>query len=398
MMPTMVPSGAMLRRAALLVFATITCVRVTANTLTFERCFLDVTLDGASERLDFAEFAELELEAARFIARHPVVDDSQRALIVDHGTALLRGACSGVSAHRYTEPAYFQAKRLLVDSPECPARIAGLDLREFLWPAINDCYDSAIPTLTTLRIVDHADYARSLVAWRRVALLLAPYQLDGPYPMHEYAHALRPLLALTRARVYVEIGTYCGHSLALALSYLDAIGADGGDGSNDPLAVSIDPLLPYLPCEASLWVAKNCFVAESSREGGGGAHVESIVGLSQAPEVVARARELTAARGIDVLFIDGDHSAEGVVADFENYAPLVRPGGVIIFDDYEETGLTGVSAAIAHIRAVHGPQWHWIGQLPNAANASQFNEYEWDGKGSMSIEFVIQKREPSLET
>ena len=40
----------------------------------------------------------------------------------------------------------------------------------------------------------------------------------------------------------------------------------------------------------------------------------------------------------------------------------------------------------------------WIGQLPNAANASQFNEYEWDGKGSMSIEFVIQKREPSLET
>ena len=90
----MVPSGATLRRAALLVFVTITCVRVTANTLTFERCFLDVTLDGASsERLDFAEFAELELEAARFIARHPVVDDSQRALIVDHGTALLRGAC-----------------------------------------------------------------------------------------------------------------------------------------------------------------------------------------------------------------------------------------------------------------------------------------------------------------
>ena len=32
--------------------------------------------------------------------------------------------------------------------------------------------------------------------------------------------------------------------------------------------------------------------------------------------------------------IDGDHTYEGVKADFERYAPLVRRGGVIIFDDY----------------------------------------------------------------
>ncbi len=37
--------------------------------------------------------------------------------------------------------------------------------------------------------------------------------------------------------------------------------------------------------------------------------------------------------GIDFLFIDGDHSYEGVKADYDNYFSLVRPGGVIVFHD-----------------------------------------------------------------
>ncbi len=36
---------------------------------------------------------------------------------------------------------------------------------------------------------------------------------------------------------------------------------------------------------------------------------------------------------LDFLFIDGDHSYAGVKADFENYSPLVRPGGLIAFHD-----------------------------------------------------------------
>jgi cephalosporin hydroxylase len=36
---------------------------------------------------------------------------------------------------------------------------------------------------------------------------------------------------------------------------------------------------------------------------------------------------------VDLLFIDGDHGYEGVRADFENYAPLVKPGGLIAFHD-----------------------------------------------------------------
>uniref|UniRef100_A0A6C0LYG2 Methyltransferase n=1 Tax=viral metagenome TaxID=1070528 RepID=A0A6C0LYG2_9ZZZZ len=38
--------------------------------------------------------------------------------------------------------------------------------------------------------------------------------------------------------------------------------------------------------------------------------------------------------GIDLLFIDGDHSYNGIINDFNNYFPLVNKGGYIVFDDY----------------------------------------------------------------
>lgn len=36
---------------------------------------------------------------------------------------------------------------------------------------------------------------------------------------------------------------------------------------------------------------------------------------------------------LDFLFIDGDHTYDGVRRDFEMYAPLVRPGGLVAFHD-----------------------------------------------------------------
>ena len=38
--------------------------------------------------------------------------------------------------------------------------------------------------------------------------------------------------------------------------------------------------------------------------------------------------------GIDLLFIDGDHSYKGITEDFKRYFSLVNKGGYIIFDDY----------------------------------------------------------------
>lgn len=37
---------------------------------------------------------------------------------------------------------------------------------------------------------------------------------------------------------------------------------------------------------------------------------------------------------LDILFIDGDHSYNGIKNDFTNYSPLVKKGGFIVMDDY----------------------------------------------------------------
>lgn len=42
-------------------------------------------------------------------------------------------------------------------------------------------------------------------------------------------------------------------------------------------------------------------------------------------------------RPIDVLHIDGDHSYVGAAMDYTMYAPLVRPGGVILLHDVANT-------------------------------------------------------------
>lgn len=46
-----------------------------------------------------------------------------------------------------------------------------------------------------------------------------------------------------------------------------------------------------------------------------------------------RLKDTLTGRPIDLLFIDGDHTAEGVRADYDMYSPLVREHGLIAFHD-----------------------------------------------------------------
>lgn len=57
---------------------------------------------------------------------------------------------------------------------------------------------------------------------------------------------------------------------------------------------------------------------------------------SHAPETLSAVRRILGNRQLDLLFIDGDHSYEGVRDDFELYHPLVRSGGLIAFHDVAE--------------------------------------------------------------
>jgi predicted O-methyltransferase YrrM len=58
-----------------------------------------------------------------------------------------------------------------------------------------------------------------------------------------------------------------------------------------------------------------------------------VCGDSHDPATVQRLAETIGGRPVDMLFIDGDHTYDGVKADYDLYSPLVRPGGLIGFHD-----------------------------------------------------------------
>jgi predicted O-methyltransferase YrrM len=55
---------------------------------------------------------------------------------------------------------------------------------------------------------------------------------------------------------------------------------------------------------------------------------DSHAGLTQ-----RRLAEILEGQALDFLFIDGDHSYDGVRRDFDDYAPLVRPDGLVALHD-----------------------------------------------------------------
>ncbi len=57
---------------------------------------------------------------------------------------------------------------------------------------------------------------------------------------------------------------------------------------------------------------------------------------SHSPTTLSNVKNILNGEKIDFLFIDGDHTYQGVKADFELYSPLVKSGGSIGFHDIAE--------------------------------------------------------------
>jgi len=133
----------------------------------------------------------------------------------------------------------------------------------------------------------------------------------------EIAELLRRVAAL-RPRTVVEIGTASGGTLFLLTRA----------AAPDALLVSLDLPGGHFGGGYQAWRKPlyRSFAAAGQR-------IRLLRGDSHSPAMAARLRGLLAGRPVDFLFIDGDHSYAGVKADFEAYAPLVRPGGLIGFHD-----------------------------------------------------------------
>jgi hypothetical protein len=76
-------------------------------------------------------------------------------------------------------------------------------------------------------------------------------------------------------------------------------------------------------------------------------------GSSRSPRTLERVRRALGGRGLDLLFIDGDHGYEGVKHDYVTYGALVRKGGIIALHDIcGDSGCGGTGGAA------------WVGGVP----------------------------------
>jgi predicted O-methyltransferase YrrM len=70
---------------------------------------------------------------------------------------------------------------------------------------------------------------------------------------------------------------------------------------------------------------------------------------------ILRYHEITA----DLIYIDGSHDFEDVVADIRNYRPLLRPGGIMFGDDLAWPDVArAVALRIGQVET-DGPFWIW---------------------------------------
>lgn len=128
-----------------------------------------------------------------------------------------------------------------------------------------------------------------------------------------------------------------------------------------------------------------------------GIRIEVVTGVSQEPstriEVVGRLN----AYDPDVVYVDGDHTYESVVGDWENYSPLVAPDGVVVLHDsqgYPGREDFGVGRLVAELRAerpvmevysrLGGPAGTAIVWASPKAHGLTFNEREAWQKGRPS--------------
>lgn len=84
---------------------------------------------------------------------------------------------------------------------------------------------------------------------------------------------------------------------------------------------------------------------------------------SHLPETLEATRRALDGREVDFLFIDGDHSYEGVKSDFEMYSQLVRDGGLVAFHDivtHDPAGDCHVERYWQELRREHKEKWELV--------------------------------------
>jgi MMP 1-O-methyltransferase len=172
-------------------------------------------------------------------------------------------------------------------------------------------------------------FADRLVHWRIRRYL----DIQGWLTPAEAICLYRLARRLPPGSTILEIGSWKGKS-----TYCLARGLRSGKViAIDPFNASGEPGSAELYDDAKGGAELYESFVETMRSLGVSDKVEAWRGFST--EFVGRAK------GIQLLFIDGDHSVEGCRFDYENFATAIAPGGYLLFHDYDAS------------RAELGPTW-----------------------------------------
>ena len=132
----------------------------------------------------------------------------------------------------------------------------------------------------------------------------------------QYQEEIQPFIGLLKGhdvKSYLEIG--CRHG--------DTFHAVGSALPKGSLLVAVD-----LPAGARYENALRCAASDLKKQG---QKVVIIIGNSHSDEIV---KSVSKHAPFDAVFIDGDHSFDGVRADWRNYGPM---GNLVAFHDISKT-------------------------------------------------------------
>jgi predicted O-methyltransferase YrrM len=199
---------------------------------------------------------------------------------------------------------------------------------------------------------------------------------------HHHTHVLWDLRDLLgrEPKNYLEIGSYCGSSAGLMLSH---------------------PFPTHVYCVDPLELPKSHYNGQLDQESTLKKNLDRFEknytifkNYSGDKQLLDYLKQSDAK--IDLLFIDGGHSFQQVIADFDNYHQFVNGGGFIVFDDYLDKQSSpqvrpAVDSIVRTIQKSHLP-YEIVGSLPNYQKA--FSRYP---KKNLN-EFILYKmsdKEPS---
>ena len=141
------------------------------------------------------------------------------------------------------------------------------------------------------------------------------------YQVADMLRALGEILATLGPKCALEIGTARGGTL-LFLTRLAS-----------PRATIISVDLPGGRFGGGYSSTRAWFYKRFARSG---QRLQLLQGDSHTSDMMDRVKAVLGGQALDYLFINGDHTYEGVKCDFGMYGPMVRKGGLIALHDIAE--------------------------------------------------------------